>query len=230
MKPIYVAITSFKGGTGCSTLTVLLASRLHYELNKRVAIIDCDPLQHFCSSLRTDEVRKKSEYPIIESTPSNALSDAQRLPEETEFVFFDIPKSGCFSLMWSMDIVYLPIEESMISCKWLKNLFQMVYDVKEKGSETMFRAFLTRCTANSTTRLWNIVTMAGVGYDVKILIMDIKIPEKKYFTMKQIDEKVCVSTEQPIDFSIVKKICIGQLENDLIKKSKLLINYRNKVQ
>ena len=41
-KPILVAVSSQKGGVGKSTLTVLLASYLHFVKGYEVAVVDCD--------------------------------------------------------------------------------------------------------------------------------------------------------------------------------------------
>lgn len=86
-KPIYVAFSTQKGGAGKTTLTVLIASYLHYVKGKNVAIIDCDYPQHSIADMRerdfkmceNDEYYKgmlyeqftrlenKKAYPIIES-------------------------------------------------------------------------------------------------------------------------------------------------------------------
>ena len=41
-KPLYVAFSTQKGGAGKTTLTVLVASYLHYVKGYNVAVIDCD--------------------------------------------------------------------------------------------------------------------------------------------------------------------------------------------
>ena len=41
-KPLYVAFSTQKGGAGKTTLTVLVASYLHYVKGYDVAVIDCD--------------------------------------------------------------------------------------------------------------------------------------------------------------------------------------------
>ena len=51
-EPVYVAFSTQKGGAGKTTLTVLAASYLHYELGYNVAIIDCDFPQHSIHSMR----------------------------------------------------------------------------------------------------------------------------------------------------------------------------------
>ena len=111
-KPILVAVSSQKGGVGKSTLTVLLASSLHFLKGYDVAVIDCDPPQHSISRERERELRdceqseylrrqvydvfsktKKRAYPVIETTLQNALQTAQDFLDETipDFLFFDLP-------------------------------------------------------------------------------------------------------------------------------------------
>ncbi|WP_298939262.1 ParA family protein, partial [uncultured Dysgonomonas sp.] len=101
-EPIYVAFSTQKGGAGKTTLTVLVASYLHYEMGYNVAIIDCDFPQHSIHSMRKrdfkmledDEFYKgmayehftrlegKKAYPIVESDTSRAIADAEQLVED----------------------------------------------------------------------------------------------------------------------------------------------------
>ena len=58
----FMAITSQKGGVGKSTLTVIVASYLYYELGYNLAIIDCDANQNSIwgkTHLQEYSVRKK---------------------------------------------------------------------------------------------------------------------------------------------------------------------------
>ena len=48
-KATYVAISTQKGGAGKTTLTVLVASYLHYVKGYNVAVVDCD--FHFFDNL-----------------------------------------------------------------------------------------------------------------------------------------------------------------------------------
>ncbi|GHV19396.1 hypothetical protein FACS1894169_16180 [Bacteroidia bacterium] len=114
-EPIYVAFSTQKGGAGKTTLTVLAASCLHYEMGYNVAIIDCDFPQHSIHSMRKrdfkmledDEFYKgmayeqftrlegKKAYPIVESDTSRAIADAERIVEDYDMdfdiIFFDLP-------------------------------------------------------------------------------------------------------------------------------------------
>ena len=107
-----IAVATQKGGIGKSTLTVLLASYLHYVKGINVAVVDCDFPQY---SLFTERERELSDfnvnpylkkmayemlavngrpaYPILHVPPEKALLEAQiYLDNETpEYLFFDLP-------------------------------------------------------------------------------------------------------------------------------------------
>lgn len=54
---INVAFSNQKGGVGKSTLTVLVASYLYYEMGVKVAIMDCDSPQHSLMGERDRELK-----------------------------------------------------------------------------------------------------------------------------------------------------------------------------
>lgn len=112
-KPILVAVSSQKGGVGKSTLTVLLASYLHFVKGYEVAVVDCDSPQHSLYLEREREIRdceeseflrkqvfdifqktQKRAYPVLKSTLGEALATAQEYIDNTtipDFLFFDLP-------------------------------------------------------------------------------------------------------------------------------------------
>ena len=57
-RPKYVAFSTQKGGAGKTTITVLVASYLHYVKDCNVAIIDCDYPQFSASDLRKRDREK----------------------------------------------------------------------------------------------------------------------------------------------------------------------------
>lgn len=57
-RPKYVAFSTQKGGAGKTTITVLVASYLHYVKDCNVAIIDCDYPQYSVSDLRKRDREK----------------------------------------------------------------------------------------------------------------------------------------------------------------------------
>ena len=51
-EPKYIAFSTQKGGAGKTTLTVLVASYLHYVMDYNVAVVDCDYPQHSIVEMR----------------------------------------------------------------------------------------------------------------------------------------------------------------------------------
>ena len=110
-KILNVAFSTQKGGAGKTTLTVLVASYLHYVKGYNVAVIDCDFPQHSIADMRKRDLQMtmeddhyklmayeqfsslgKKAYVIVESSPENAMEDAKAVIEEMnpDFVFFDL--------------------------------------------------------------------------------------------------------------------------------------------
>ncbi len=63
-EPIYAAFSTQKGGAGKTTLTVLVASYLHYVKGYEVAVIDCDYPQHSIHEMRERDFKmvEQDEY------------------------------------------------------------------------------------------------------------------------------------------------------------------------
>ncbi len=135
--PLLVAVSNQKGGVGKSTLTVSLASYLHYVMEKNVLVVDCDYPQHSLSNLRDRDKKQvmaserlqkmmadlydrtgRKAYPII-----NSLSDKVRLTIDSylkdnakypcDIIFVDLPGTlntmGVMRTILSMDYVLMPI-------------------------------------------------------------------------------------------------------------------------
>jgi len=141
-EPIYVAFSTQKGGAGKTTLTVLVASYLHYEMGYNVGIIDCDFPQHSIHSMRKrdfkmleeDEFYKgmayeqftrlegKKAYPIVESDTGRAIADAEQVVEDYEMdfdiIFFDLPGTmnnrDLIITLAHMDYLIAPIAASRV--------------------------------------------------------------------------------------------------------------------
>ena len=112
----YVAISTQKGGAGKTTLTVLVASYLHYVKGYNVAVVDCDFPQYSIHDMRKRDMKavmedghykvlayeqlkrlKKNPYPIRCSRAEDAIRTAENLVEaqpDLDFVFFDAESFG----------------------------------------------------------------------------------------------------------------------------------------
>ena len=135
-ETLMIAFSNQKGGVGKSTMTILLASYLHYTKNLNVAVVDCDSPQYSLGNMRErdkqavmksdyfkqlmmaqfDRIGKKA-YPIINSTPEEARETIDRFLEESEehydLVIVDLPgtvkSQGVFRTIVNMDYVLTPL-------------------------------------------------------------------------------------------------------------------------
>lgn len=134
-RPKYIAFSTQKGGAGKTTITVLVASYLHYVKNCNVAIIDCDYPQYSAYDLRKRDKEKmmqdeyyqsmaaemferigKGIYPVASSKAADAIGLAERMTEKEgnlDYIFFDLPgtinNTAVISLLAEMDYVFCPI-------------------------------------------------------------------------------------------------------------------------
>ena len=172
-KTLNVAFSTQKGGAGKTTLTVLVASYLHYVRGYNVAVIDCDFPQHSISEMRERDLKMamedehyklmayeqfsslgKKAYEVIESSPENAAQDAQDVIDELkpDFVFFDLPGTinnpAVVKTLSFMDYIIAPISADRVV---LESTLQYVITVND--------ALITTGKANikDIRLLWNLV-------------------------------------------------------------------------
>jgi cellulose biosynthesis protein BcsQ len=152
-KILNVAFSTQKGGAGKTTLTVLVASYLHYVRGYNVAVIDCDFPQHSIAEMRERDMQMtmddehyklmayeqfsalgKKAYEVIESSPENAMEDAQDVIEELkpDFVFFDLPGTinnpAVVHTLSLMDYIIAPISADRLV---LESTLQYVITVND---------------------------------------------------------------------------------------------------
>ena len=151
-KTMNVAFSTQKGGAGKTTLTVLVASYLHYVKGYNVAVIDCDFPQHSIAEMRERDLQMvmedehyklmayeqfstlgKKAYVVIESSPENALEDAKDVVEEMnpDFLFFDLPgtinNKAVIDTLSFMDYIIAPISADRVV---LESTLQYVITLK----------------------------------------------------------------------------------------------------
>ena len=131
----YVAISTQKGGAGKTTLTVLVASYLHYVKGYNVAVVDCDFPQYSIHDMRKRDLKaviedghykmlayeqlkrlKKNPYTIRCSRAEDAIRTAENLTDaqpDLDFVFFDLPgtinNADVVRTIAKMDYIFTPI-------------------------------------------------------------------------------------------------------------------------
>lgn len=245
-EPIYVAFSTQKGGAGKTTLTVLVASYLHYVKNYNVAVIDCDFPQHSIAEMRERDIKMveddefykgmayeqitrlggKKFYPIVESNVKEALDDAEELcgREELDFVFFDLPgtlnNDDLIRTIASMDYIIAPIAADRVVMESTLNYLIAVRDNIVNAVKTNIKAMYL---------LWNMVDGREKSelYEVyEAVIKELDFPVIKTFVPNSLRFRKELSTGHkalfrstlfPVDKSLVKGSNIDALTDELLE-------------
>lgn len=139
--PVSIAVCNQKGGVGKSSLTVLLASYLHYTLGHDVLVMDCDYPQWSVHAQRERElsVLENSKYyklmlirqfkatgrklwPIIACTPAEAPERESRFLRDSGYrpaiVLYDLPgtvnTAGVIEIFSALDYLFVPMKADKV--------------------------------------------------------------------------------------------------------------------
>ena len=137
---VSIAVCNQKGGVGKSTFTVLLASHLHYTLQRNVLVVDCDYPQWSIYNQRSRELEilNLSDYyklmvarqfketdrkfwPIVSSTPFDALEKTARQLRSDyhpQIILYDLTGTvnpeGVLQILSSLDALFIPIKADKV--------------------------------------------------------------------------------------------------------------------
>lgn len=236
-EPLYVAFSTQKGGAGKTTLTVLVASYLHYVKGYTVGVIDCDYPQHSIAEMRerdfkmceNDEYYKgllyeqflrleqKKAYPVVESNTKDALNDAEELVKEADFdfIFFDLPgtlnNEGLVLTIASMDYIVAPIAaDRLVLESTLDYLISVRDNIVSTGKSNIKGIYL----------LWNLVDGREKSdlYEVyEAVIRDLGFPLMKTF----IPNSLRFRKEQSVSHKALFRSTLFPADKTLIKGSNL---------
>lgn len=247
-KTLNVAFSTQKGGAGKTTLTVLVASYLHYVKGYNVAVIDCDFPQHSIIDMRKRDLQMtmeddhyklmayeqfsslgKKAYVIVESSPENAMADARGIIEEMEpdFVFFDLPGTinnpAVVHTLSLMDYIIAPISADRLV---LESTLQYVVTLND--------ALITpgKAKIKGMYLLWNLVDgrekteLYEVYEDVidklGFLLFKTFLPDSKRFRKEQsVSHKALFrSTLFPTDKALIKGSNLDILIDEMLETLK----------
>jgi len=128
-SPVVLAFATQKGGMGKTTLSVLVASWLHYKRKIKVALLDVDGSQLSVYNQRLSEHEHFDEetatrfdeqgvepYQILSGNPADVPLLLSQLPDDIQLVLIDMPGSidvdGYETAIGQLDYLIVPMETS----------------------------------------------------------------------------------------------------------------------
>ena len=243
-EPVYLAFSTQKGGAGKTTLTVLVASYLHYVKGYDVAVVDCDYPQHSIAGMRQRDLKLamednhykalayeqftrlgKKAYPVVESSTERAIDDADRITEQAAFdlVFFDLPGTvnnpSVIRALSNMDYIIAPISADRVVLESTLRYMTVVNDVIRKTGVSNIKG---------TYLVWNMVdgrekTELYKAYDkvcaeFALPILETHLPDSKRFRKETAAERKAVfrSTAFPADKILVRGSNLDKLVDEIL--------------
>lgn len=245
-KPLYVAVSTQKGGAGKTTLTAILASYLYYLKGIDLIAIDCDYPQNNLADLRerdyllaekskkvneivfrTWKSRNGSAYIIERSTPEDALAVAEAYSSgdnPPRIIFFDLPgtvnNAYVINTISKMDYVFCPITTDpmvMESSMAFANIVQNQLVTTGQSDIKGFYMLWNKVPSRERTDLQRLCEKF-VG-SLGIPVMDTVLPDSTKFRKEGQGEKrfsVFRSTILPPDRASLKGSGIEELVDEII--------------
>ena len=246
----YVAFSTQKGGAGKTTLTVLMASYLHYVKGLNVGVVDCDFPQFSVSDMRNRDMENikenkmlanqcselykrigKRSYPIIESRPETAIETAGEMMKQQDFdiIFFDLPgtmnNKGTMRTIAHMDYVFCPITADRVVMQSSLTFAKVINDKLVTTGKTNIKAMYfvwNMVDAREKTRLYEVYDR--IISELGLSALETEIPDSKRFRREGDTEDkrpLFRSTMFPPDKSLIKGSCIKELADEMLGIVKL---------
>lgn len=244
-KPMYVAFSTQKGGAGKTTLTVLVASYLHYVKGANVAIVDCDFPQYSIHDMRKRDMDmtmkddhyklmayeqfkrlQKKAYPVVCSKPEDAAGAAKRLADSSQpldYIFFDLPGTinnpNVVKTIAAMDYIFCPIAADRVV---MTSSMQFATVINEHMIST------GKTNIKGLHLLWNMVdgrektelytVYEKVCAELALPILKTFLPDSKRFRKEVATERKAVfrSTLFPADKSLVRGSNLDTLVDEIL--------------
>ena len=245
-KEIFAAFYTQKGGAGKSTITILVASYLHYVKNYNVAVIDCDTPQASICDLREHEIKVinenayfkslaynhflnlgKKSYPIIRSNAGDALDEAERLMREEavkpDIIFFDLPgtlkSNDVIKTLSQMDYIFTPISADrldMESSLQFVTLFNENLITTGIAKTKGLHLFWTKVDGREKNELYGMYE--SIMEEMNISIMKTRLPDSKRFRKEMLGDRKNIfrSTFFPAEKSQMKGSNIDLLSDEIV--------------
>ena len=233
-KTNYVAFSTQKGGAGKTTLTVLVASYLHYVKGYNVAVIDCDFPQYSVYDMRKRDTKAsvedpyyqkmayeqikrlgKKPYPVVCCPAGEAIETAERLKAklpDLDFIFFDMPGTAnnrdVINTVAKMDYIFTPIIADRV-----------VMESSIVFAKVINEHFISM-GGREKSELYSVYT--DICAELALPILKTALPDSKRFRKETARERKAVfrSTVFPADKTLVRGSNLDLLVDEILETVK----------
>ena len=246
-KTLKISFSTPKGGVGKSTMTVLLASVLHYRLGYNVLVMDCDFPQHSLANMRERDLKtimqndyhkkvamklylriNKKAFPIFSCKAEDSLAKAQeyvdQLSIKPDIIFFDLPGTantkGVLTTLRSMDFIFSPITADrlvMESTLSFTKAFIGLPETDERNKKQKILLFWNQVDGREKTGIYEVYQ--NIIRELELSVMNSKIMDSKRFR-KEADgtpNSIFRSSLLPAELQLMKTTRLDKFIEEFIK-------------
>jgi len=166
-EPTIISVANSKGGVGKSVVTIMLATALASEKNKRVLILDCDSQASIQEMYEQEKDLYPDVNPLIEveaMTPRRVQTFLKRFGSDYDVIFVDIPRmtdrkqdNPTVMLLYNCDGILIPIigsEVDILSSQEFLAIAKEAVDFKAEMKENLIvYGFINRRNQRKTNEL-----------------------------------------------------------------------------
>lgn len=241
----YVAFSTQKGGAGKTTLTVLVASYLHYVKGYNVAVVDCDHPQYSISGIRGrdaeasvkdpyyqkmvyEQIKKlgKKPYPVVKSKAEDAVGVAENIQAKNpnlDFIFFDLPgtanNNDVICVVSNMHHIFCPIIADRVvlaSSIGYAKVINNSFITIGKGNIKSIHLIWNMVDGREKTELYDVYEK--VCAENTLPVLKTFLPDSKRFRKETAQERKAVfrSTVFPADKNLVRGSNLDKLVDKIL--------------
>jgi len=158
-EPRIISVANAKGGVGKSVVTIMLATALAKEKNKKILILDCDSQGSITDMFETEKLLiGEGREPLVEVeeiTPRKVNTFLRRFGGDYDYIFIDIPRmtdkkkdNSTVMLLYNCDSILVPIIGSEVdvlsSFDFLSVLEEASNDKQDMDETLRYFGFINR--------------------------------------------------------------------------------------
>ncbi|GHT57789.1 conjugal transfer protein TraA [Bacteroidia bacterium] len=243
-KNLCVAFSTQKGGAGKTTLTVLVASYLHYVKGYDVAVVDCDYPQYSIAEMRERDLKMATDndyykslayqqftrlnkriYPVVKSLPEKAAETAKALQEKGKYdiIFFDLPgtvnKEGVIYTLSIMDYIFAPISADHLVLKSTLRFASRLNDTLITTGKAKIKGLYliwNQVDGREKSELYDVYEQ--IIAELGLLVLKTFIPNSLRFRRELLESHKALfrSTLFPVDKTLLKGSNVDELVEEVL--------------
>lgn len=198
-----ISIANRKGGVGKTTITLLLATALAKEKNKKVLVVDCDNQRSAADYQKFEMNANGTEPPYqVEALDARFLYDYLKLySDKYDIIFIDMPRmtddskdSATVQILTYCDSILIPVVAGQFDALSTKDFLDTIRELanwkREKGFDFLYYGFLNRKNARKDNEK-AVQFMSRLGLEM----MEHPLKDLKIFTLPSTYDSILKTKE-----------------------------------